>query len=237
MSLLFSYLGVFRAMMSPEIYEIRISKILFNAITILCAVVIFALFIATAALSKKQRVIGVIAAIVNVASVATIPLFVRKWHELGALISELFFAMENSASVETAYALLMESIKILVIVLIATAIMMVALALTIIYIAKSFKNKPAIFSGVALALIIFRQFFVAPFQTMFPMLAKLFMPSLETSVFMYSQALQLVIYFGIMIIALALVLIPVVIKKIKGEPAQVVAEAPKKEEPKADENA
>ncbi len=233
------YLDMFGMMMTPQIYQTHLNKLILSVASIVCAVIVLALFIATAVLSKKQRVIGVIAGLFSFISALTIPLFVRKWHELGALIDALNNS-ESITSIEAAYAILAESLAILVIVLIATAVMVIATALTIVYVAKSFKNKPAIFSVAALVLVILRQLWVAPFPMMVPMFAKLFLRMPESSpFFFYDQVFQICAYFGVLIIALVLVLVPVIIKKVKGEAEAVEApkDEAKAEDAKADEAA
>ena len=216
------YIDMLASMTTPEIYEaFPLSKIVFFAIAAISAVVILALFIATAALSKKQRVIGVLAGLANFVSALTIPTFVKTWHFVFTPIASL----DSISSIEQAYVILGQSIRNLVVVLIATAIMMVAFALTIVFIAKSFKNKPAIFSLGALALVILRQLWIAPFPMLIPMILKVFVRiSPFSPIFYYGQIFQMCAYFAVMVVAVVLVLVPIILNKVKA-PASV-EEAP-----------
>lgn len=241
------FFDMIMSMTTPEIYEqFPLSRFLFSAIAVIFAVVILALFVITAVLSKKQRIIGILAGVATFISTLTIPTFIKTWHNLFAPIRSL---IGSSATIEMAQAALVDALIALAIVLVVTAIMLVSVALTIVFVAKSFKNKPVICAIGALALVILRQLWVAPFPMMVPMIAKAFLRMPPTSsFFLYDQIFQLCAYFGILVLALILVLIPVIIKKIKGEKvlkaveaaeeAPATEEAPASEEaPKADEAA
>ena len=228
MSFISVYMEMLGRIMTPQIVEPLRNRIIFNAISIICAVVILALFVVTAVLSKKQRVIGIIAGVANFVCALTIPMYLKGWHNLKVGV----FSFNSSAA---ASEFLVKQFISLLFTMIPLVLIVVSFVLSLIFVIKGFKNKPAIFSIGALVIVILRQLWVAPFPMMVPMIAKAFLRMPPTSsFFLYDQIFQLCAYFGILVLALILVLIPVIIKKIKEgkEPAAVEAaeEAPSSDE-------
>ena len=218
MSFISVYMEMLGRIMTPQIVEPLRNRIIFNAISIICAVVILALFVVTAVLSKKQRVIGIIAGVANFVCALTIPMYLKGWHNLKIGV----FSFNSSAE---ASEFLVKQFISLLFTMIPLALIVVSFVLSLIFVIKGFKNKPAIFSIGALVIVILRQLWVAPFPMMVPMIAKAFLRMPPTSsFFLYDQIFQLCAYFGILVLALILVLIPVIIKKVKGEKAPVAAE-------------
>ena len=216
------YVDMLASMTTPEIYAaFPLSKIVFFAIAAISAVVILALFVAVAIISKKQRVIGIAAGIANFISALTIPTFVKTWHNVFGPIASL----DSISSIEQAYVILGESLRNLIVIMIATVIMMAAFALTIVFIIKSFKNKPAIFSIGALALVILRQLWIAPFPMIIPMILKVFIRIPATSpIFYYDQIFQMCAYFAVVVVAVVLVLVPIIMNMIKAKNAPAAVE-------------
>ena len=228
MSFISVYMEMLGRIMTPQIVEPLRNRIIFNAISIICAVVILALFVVTAVLSKKQRAIGIIAGVANFVCALTIPMYLKGWHNLKVGV----FSFNSSAA---ASEFLVKQFISLLFTMIPLVLIVVSFVLSLIFVIKGFKNKPAIFSIGALVIVILRQLWVAPFPMMVPMIAKAFLRMPPTSsFFLYDQIFQLCAYFGILVLALILVLIPVIIKKIKEgkEPAAVEAaeEAPSSDE-------
>lgn len=218
MSFIAVYMEMLGRIMTPQIVEPLRNRIIFNAISIICAVVILALFVVTAVLSKKQRVIGIIAGVANFVCALTIPMYLKGWHNLKIGV----FSFNSSAE---ASEFLVKQFISLLFTMIPLALIVVSFVLSLIFVIKGFKNKPAIFSIGALVIVILRQFWVAPAQMSVPMFVKLLMADNAINFLFLGQVFQLFLFFGTLALALVLVLIPAIIAKVKGEKAPVTVEA------------
>lgn len=225
------FFETFRKMQSPEIYEIANSKLIISLVSILFGVVILALCIATAVLSKKQRIIGIVAGAINFVFALLVPKYLNLWHNMP-------MGRFTFNTTEAAVAFLKEMLIQTVVLMAITVVMTASFAITIVFIITAFKNKPAILAVGALVINIVRFMMITPYQLYYPMFSKMFAELNGTMVpasnLFYGQLFQLFVFFGSLVLILALVLIPVVIKKIKGEPAAVAVEAPQEDAPKAE---
>ena len=226
-----AFINTFKTMQSPEMYSLG-THILFNSIAVVCGLVILALFIVPAILTKKNLVISIIAGAVNFVSALVMPTFVWLFHTLPIGIYQF-------QTQEELYAFFL---NLLVKTLIVSGLSMVILAgfvLSIVYIATNFKTKPALFAVFALVLTIARYMFIAPYQTILTMVFKIALASQETLklVLVVGQSFQFVLYFGVLVVALGLVLAASLINMIKSKKAPEVApeKAEEKIEAKAEE--
>ena len=228
-----AFINTVKTMQSPEMYSLG-THILFNSIAVVCGLVILALFIVPAILTKKNLVISIIAGAVNFVSALVMPTFVWLFHTLPIGIYQF-------QTQEELYAFFL---NLLVKTLIVSGLSMVILAgfvLSIVYIATNFKTKPALFAVFALVLTIARYMFIAPYQTILTMVFKIALASQETLklVLVVGQSFQFVLYFGVLVVALGLVLAASLINMIKSKKAPEVApeKAEEKIEAKAEEKA
>ncbi len=217
------FFETFKKMQSPEIYQIANSKLIISLVSILFGVVVLALCIATAALSKKQRIIGIVAGVANFAFALLVPKYLNLWHNMP-------MGRFTFNTTEAAVAFLKEMLVQTVMFMAITAIMTVAFAITIVYIITAFKNKPAIFAIGALVINIVRFLMITPYQLYYPMFSKMFADLNGTMVpannLFIGQVFQLLVFFGTLTLALLLVLVPVILNKIKESKAPAAVEAP-----------
>lgn len=230
MSFIQAFINTLLSMQTPEMYNIG-TRILFNAIGVVCAVIILALFVVPAIITKKNMGISIVAGVASFLSAILMPLYVRLFHTLPIVVEV------QPGSVDEAMANLIRTLLKSFGILAITVLMLVAFVLSIIYIVKAFKYKPAIFAVAALIINIIRYLYVAPYQTMFPVIFKLIAqnnPAIVT-IMTVGQAFQLVVYYAAIMLPLVLVLFASLISALKSKKADSKAE--EKEPLPADETA
>ncbi len=229
MSIITAFINTLLSMQTPEMFNTLIPRIVFSVIGVVCAAIILALFIVPAVVSKKNMVIAIVAGAFNFLSAILMPCYVRFFHTL-PIVVEVQPGTVNEAMMNL-ISTLIKSLGVMAI----TVLMLISFVLSIVYICKSFKFKPAIFAVAALIINIVRYLYVAPYQTMFPVIFKLVAPSNPSlvTIMTIGQAFQLVLYYAAIMLPLVLVMASALISTFKSKKAP--AEALEKTEEKVEE--
>ena len=243
MSFIQAFINTLLSMQTPEMYQTVLPRVAFTLIGVACAVIILALYVVPAVVTKKNMVIAIVAGVTNFLSAILMPLYVRLFHTLPIMV-EVQPGTVNEAMMNLIRTLI-KSFGVLAI----TALMLIGFVLSIVYICKGFKFKPAIFAVGALIINILRYLYIAPYQAMFPVIFKLVAPSnpATVTIMAFGQAFQLLVYYVAMMLPLLLILFASLISKSKEKKlanaedakekaeAEVVAEAKAEAEVKAEE--
>ena len=211
MSFIQAFINTLLSMQTPEMYQTVLPRVAFTLIGVACAVIILALYVVPAVVTKKNMVIAIVAGVTNFLSAILMPLYVRLFHTLPIMV-EVQPGTVNEAMMNLIRTLI-KSFGVLAI----TALMLIGFVLSIVYICKSFKFKPAIFAVGALIINILRYLYIAPYQAMFPVIFKLVAPSnpATVTIMAFGQAFQLLVYYVAMMLPLLLILFASLISKSK----------------------
>lgn len=227
MSFFTAFFQTLASMQTPEMYSI-VSRIIFSLVGVVFAVVILALFIIPAIITKKNMIVAIVAGIANFVSALLVPCMARLFHTIPLVV--VFNPNNTQEAAILLTRTLLKSLGLMAILV----VFIVAFVLSIVYIASCFKYKPAIFAVLALIINIVRYLYVAPYQTLFPVIAKMLKLIPYESyglIFGIGQGIQFVVYYCAIIIPLLLVLFASLITALKAKkPAVVVEEKAKVEE-------
>ena len=223
-----TFLGTLRMFVSPSMFQ-GAKGIVFGIFLVLLGVVFAALmaaaYIGSAVVSKKGRVVGIIAGLANALVAIAAPIFVIMYHHLKFNV----YYIELQDVIED----LITNLIIAGGSSIINGIVLVSFVITLVYVIMCIKRKPAICGVFALLIVVARYFMIAPYQSMVAFVTKLVFrlfalsPALQTVVLSLGQTFQLVLYLGTLLLPALLVLIAGIIDT-KKEKAALKA-APKDE--------
>lgn len=237
MSIIQAFINTLLSMQTPGMFPGQDSKrwlplVAFILIAIVCSVVVFALYILPAIVAKKNMGIAIVAGGVNFLSAILMPVFIWIFHTL-PIVVEVRPGTPDEAMMNLIVTLI-KSFGLLAL----TALMLIGFVLSIVYICKGFKFKPAIFAVGALIINILRYLYIAPYQAMFPVIFKLVAPDnpATVTIMAFGQAFQLLVYYVAMMLPLLLILVASLISKSKEKKlAKAEAKAEEKTEDKVEE--
>lgn len=233
MSFIQAFINTLLSMQTPEMYQTVLPRVAFTLIGVACAVIILALYVVPAVVTKKNMVIAIVAGVTNFLSAILMPLYVRLFHTL-PIVVEVQPGTMNEAMGNLIFTLI-KSFGLLALM----ALMIIGFVLSIVYICKGFKFKPAIFAVGALIINILRYLYIAPYQAMFPVIFKLVAPDnpATVTIMAFGQAFQLLVYYVAMMLPLLLILFASLISKSKEKKLAKAEEAKEKAEAEAEAKA
>ena len=216
MSIIQAFINTLLSMQTPGMFPGQDSKrwlplVAFILIAIVCSVVVLALYILPAIVAKKNMGIAIVAGVTNFLSAILMPVYIWIFHTL-PIVVEVRPGTPDEAMMNL-IGTLIKSFGLLAI----TALMLIGFVLSIVYICKGFKFKPAIFAVGALIINILRYLYIAPYQAMFPVIFKLVAPEnpATVTIMAFGQAFQLLVYYAAMMLPLLLILFASLISKSK----------------------
>lgn len=226
MSFIQAFINTLLSMQTPEMYQTVLPRVAFTLIGVVCAVIILALYVVPAVVTKKNMVIAIVAGVTNFLSAILMPLYVRLFHTLPIVVEVQPGTMNEAMG--NLISTLIKSFGLLALM----ALMIIGFVLSIVYICKGFKFKPAIFAVGALIINILRYLYIAPYQAMFPVIFKLVAPEnpATVTIMAFGQAFQLLVYYVAMMLPLLLILFASLISKSKEKKLAKAEEAKEKAE-------
>lgn len=215
-----TFFSTLKMFVSPSMFQ-GAKGTIFGIFLVLLGVVFAALmaaaYIGSAVVSKKGRVVGIIAGIANALVALAAPIYVIMYHHLKFNI--YYVDLEDVIQDLITNLIIAGGASII------NGIALVSFVITLVYVIMCIKRKPAICGVFALLIVIVRYFMITPYQSMVAFITKIAFELIEakgtalTLLLSLGQTFQLVLYLGTLLIPALLVLISGIVDTKKGKAA------------------